>query len=87
MTKPTISPEYLEQQKLLHKNPNYGVASLSFAPIVSDFIRQTGVRTVSDYGAGKKNLLVGLKNAGIDHIEYYPYDPAFEEYGDHAVQT
>lgn len=81
MNRPTISNEYLEQQKLLHQNPNYGVASLSFAPIVADFVRQTGVRSVSDYGAGKKNLLVGLKNAGIDLIEYYPYDPAFEEYG------
>lgn len=81
MDRMTISPEYLEQQRLLHENPNYGIASLSFAPIVADFIRQTGVRSVSDYGAGKKNLLVGLKNAGIDPIEYYPYDPAFEEYG------
>lgn len=78
----TISAEYLEQQKLLHQNPNYGVASLSFAPIIADFIRQTGVNSVSDYGAGKKNLLVGLQNAGISHIEYFPYDPVFEEYGE-----
>lgn len=82
MIRSTISAEYLEQQKLLHQNPNYGVASLSFAPIVADFINQTGVRSVSDYGAGKKNLLVGLKNAGINDVEYYPYDPAFEEYGE-----
>jgi len=81
MDRVTISHEYLEQQKLLHQNPHYGIASLSFAPIVADFIRQMEVRTVSDYGAGKKNLLVGLKNAGIDSIEYYPYDPVFEEYG------
>ena len=81
MDKPTISQNYLDEQKLLHQNPNYGVASLSFAPIVADFILQTGVRSVSDYGAGKKNLLVGLKNAGISTINYYPYDPAFEEYG------
>jgi hypothetical protein len=82
MDRSTISNEYLEQQKLLHKNPNYGIASLSFAPIVADLIRQTGIRSVSDYGAGKKNLLVGLKNAGVDPDEYYPYDPAFEEYGE-----
>ncbi|OZA72227.1 hypothetical protein [Polynucleobacter sp. 39-46-10] len=81
MNKPTISQSYLDEQKLLHQNPNYGVASLSFAPIVADFIRQTGIRSVSDYGAGKKNLLLGLAKAGIDSIDYYPYDPAFEEYG------
>ena len=81
MDKLTISQDYLDEQKLLHQNPNYGIASLSFAPIVADFIRQTGVRSVSDYGAGKKNLLVGLKNAGIGSMDYYPYDPAFEEYG------
>jgi len=82
MNRSTISSEYLEQQKILHQNPNYGVASLSFAPIVADFIRQTGVHSVSDYGAGKKNLLLGLQRLGIDPIEYYPFDPAFEEYGE-----
>jgi hypothetical protein len=82
MTRLTISDEYLNQQKLLHQNPNYGVASLSFAPIVADLIRQTGLKTISDYGAGKKNLLIGLKNLGVEPLEYFPYDPAFEEYGE-----
>ena len=61
MNRPTISPEYLEQQKILHQNPNYGVASLSFAPIIDDFIRQTGVNSISDYGAGKKTYCLGCK--------------------------
>jgi len=82
MTRSTISEEYLNQQKVLHQNPNYGVASLSFAPIVADLIRQIGLKSVSDYGAGKKNLLIRLKNAGVESIEYFPYDPAFEEYGE-----
>ena len=82
MNRPTITSEYLEQQKILHQNPNYGVASLSFAPIIADFIRQTGVNSISDYGAGKKNLLLGLQRHGINPIEYYPFDPAFEEYGE-----
>ena len=77
----TISNEYLELQKTLHKNPNYGVASLSFAPIVADLIKKTGVKSISDYGAGKRNLLIGLSQQGISDIEYFPYDPAFEEYG------
>jgi hypothetical protein len=31
----TIADAYREQQIELHKNPNYGVASLAFAPIVA----------------------------------------------------
>jgi len=77
----TISDEYRKMQQELHQNPNYGVASLAFAPLVADLIRQTGVRSVSDYGAGKKNLLKGLSEAGIGGIQYLPYDPAFPEYG------
>jgi hypothetical protein len=82
MRNQTISEEYLKLQQDLHQNPKYGVASLSFAPIVADLIRKTGVGTLSDYGAGKKNLLKGLTGAGITNIEYFPYDPAFPEYGE-----
>lgn len=77
----TITEEYRQQQMELHKNPNYGIASLTFAPIVADLIRMFSFKSVSDYGAGKQNLLKGLKQAGINDIEYFPYDPAFEEYG------
>lgn len=77
----TITEEYRKMQQELHQNPNYGVASLAFAPLVADLIRQTGVKSVSDYGAGKKKLLKGLGEAGITSIQYLPYDPAFPEYG------
>lgn len=81
MNKNTISDEYLKLQRDLHLNPNYGIASLAFAPIVADLIKQTNMISISDYGAGKKNLLAGLRDAGIKNIEYYPYDPVFPEYG------
>lgn len=77
----TISEEYRRQQQELHKNPNYGVASLSFAPVIADLIRQIGVKSVSDYGAGKQNLRVGLEQAGLKGLAYFPYDPAFPDYG------
>lgn len=54
----TITEDYLAQQRLLHENPNYGVASLSFAPLVADLIRQIGAKSVSDYGAGKNDSLM-----------------------------
>lgn len=78
----TISDLYLEQQRKLHEHPNYGVASLSFAPIVANVLRQTGCSSVSDYGAGKKRLLEGLRRAGVEPSAYHPYDPVFPEYGE-----
>jgi len=80
----TITEEYRRLQQELHKNPNYGVASLTFAPIVADVIRHYRVASVSDYGAGKKNLLKGLAQAGVVVPSYLPYDPAFPEYGSPA---
>lgn len=81
MKSQTISSDYLKLQQELHQNPDYGVASLSFAPIVADLIRQTNVQSVSDYGAGKKRLLEGLRKEGLTPSEYFPYDPVFPEYG------
>lgn len=82
MRKATISDEYLKQQTELHENPKYGVASLGFAPIVADVMRQTGCRSISDYGAGKKRLLEGLRAANSEPSDYYPYDPVFPSYGE-----
>jgi hypothetical protein len=42
----------------------------------------TGVRSISDYGAGKQNLKKALHNLGKTNFEYFPYDPAFPEYGE-----
>ncbi|QWD75658.1 hypothetical protein ICV32_07445 [Polynucleobacter sp. MWH-UH24A] len=78
----TITNDYLQQQRRLHQNPNYGLASLSFAPIFADVMRQTGCSSVSDYGAGKKRLLEGLQKAGVNPSLYLPYDPVFPEYGE-----
>ena len=76
-----ISQDYRRLQTELHRDPTYGVSSLTFAPAVADLIRQTNVRSVCDYGAGKKNLLVGLNKAGITPQDYFPYDPVFPDYG------
>jgi hypothetical protein len=77
-----ISDEYLHQQQELHKNPNYGVASLMYAPIVRQLLADTGARSISDYGAGKCNLKRKLDELGTTGYEYFPYDPAFPEYGE-----
>jgi hypothetical protein len=75
-----ISEEYRKQQQELHRNPNYGVASLMYAGHVAHVMEVTGAKSVSDYGAGKQNLKKGLAAKGLT-FEYRPYDPAFPEYG------
>src|SRR5437660_1533773 len=77
----TISAEYREQQQLLHRNPNYGVASISYAPTVKTLMDQFGTKSLSDYGAGKCNLKSALHDLGKNDFEYFPYDPAFPDYG------
>jgi len=77
----TISEAYLKQQQILHENPQYGVASLTFAPLVARIISENKIRTISDYGAGKKRLLEGFKKAGLKNFDYFPYDPVFPHYG------
>lgn len=78
----TISEKYLKQQQELHNNPNYGVASLTFAPLIAKIIADNNLQSISDYGAGKKKLLEGLQKSGIKNIKYLPYDPVFPEYGE-----
>ena len=76
-----ISDDYLELQRELHKNPNYGVASAAHAHLVRDLMQYTRARSISDYGAGKCNLQRELMALGCSVSEYFPYDPAFTEYG------
>lgn len=77
-----ISAEYLAQQRELHRNPTYGLASLSFAPIVKEVMARYAVRSLADYGAGKQNLLRGLNELGVAGFDYFPYDPVFPDYGE-----
>ena len=77
----TISKEYLELQKELHLNPNYGQASLKMAPILKKIYEDSNFKSISDYGAGKKNLQKKLIELGLKDFQCYPYDPVFPEYG------
>ena len=76
----TISEGYRQAQQELHKNPAYGVMSVYYAPLVKEIIAACNVKSLSDYGAGKKRLNETLLSFGVN-IDYYPYDPAFPEYG------
>jgi hypothetical protein len=79
--RPVISEDYRSMQQALHRNPEYGVASIGFAPLVKNVIEKSKVQSLSDYGAGKQNLIKALNELGVQ-IDYRPYDPAFPEYGE-----
>jgi hypothetical protein len=77
----TISAHYLRLQQELHRNPGYGTASFSYAPLVKEVMGVGHFRSLSDYGAGKKNLWTALNQLGLTDVDYFPYDPVFPEYG------
>ena len=79
--KKKISEKYLKEQIKLHENTNYGIASLSHAPTIKNLMAEAKLKSLSDYGAGKKNLQKGLTELGFIEFEYFPYDPVFPEYG------
>jgi hypothetical protein len=74
-----ISAAYKEEQHNLHaSNPNYGVASLTYAPMVSQIINRLGVTEMLDYGAGKGRL---AKAITPDHeVKVTHYDPAIPDW-------
>lgn len=75
-----ISEEYRDLQAQLHEDPNYGVASVSAAPLVSRVINQYGVQELLDYGAGKGRL---SENLAVDHgLRVQMYDPAIPEWSE-----
>lgn len=76
-----ISPEYLKLQENLHEIPNYGYANNFYFGVVKELLEKIDVKSICDYGAGKRGLENNLKKIGYNG-EYHPYDPVFPEYGD-----
>jgi len=78
----TISTEYRKLQKELHNSDTfYGVASIEFSPIVAGIMEHFKIDNISDYGAGKKRLIDALTLQRKSPKLYFPYDPAFPQYG------
>jgi cyclopropane fatty-acyl-phospholipid synthase-like methyltransferase len=75
-----ISKHYLEQQQALHRNPDYGVASLGFAPMVADLVNSLEISDLLDYGCGKGRLVQSLAGKVQRNLTVRCYDPAIPEY-------
>lgn len=73
-----ISPEYQLQQSQMHGMYDYGVASVTYAPIVSMYCNKLEITSLLDYGCARCKLFENLK---VDHkMSLQAYDPAIPEY-------
>lgn len=69
-----ISDGYRQQQQWLHENTDYGVASIKYAPLVTQVIDRLEISHLLDYGCGAKmNLIKHIKPKA--KLTYQGYDP------------
>ena len=75
-----ITEDYRKMQQQLHENPNYGVASVQYAPMVAQVAETLGAREMLDYGAGKGRWACNLKQIMKNPPAIRHYDPAIPEW-------
>lgn len=75
-----ISEDYRKMQQELHENPEYGVASVIYAPLVAEVIEGVGAQEMLDYGAGKGRLGIALKQHLKRPLLIHHYEPAMPEW-------
>ncbi|MBX9810957.1 MAG: hypothetical protein K2Y16_05010 [Burkholderiales bacterium] len=79
-----ISEDYRKLQQQLHQNPDYGVASVHYAPLVAEVLDAVGANELLDYGAGKGRLGMTLKQHIQRPLTIHHYDPAIPEWSSPA---
>lgn len=77
---PLISDEYRRLQQNLHRDPDYGEASVVYAPLVAEVVNARGFTELLDYGAGKGRLGEALKHYVSTPLTIRYYDPAVPEW-------
>lgn len=77
---PLISEEYRRLQEELHRNPDYGMASVGYAPLVAEILAQVRATELLDYGAGKGRLGQTLRQQIQGPLTIHHYDPAIPEW-------
>lgn len=70
-----ITPKYLQEQKILHNDPEYGTVSSKWAYLVAGIATVEGYKFVLDYGCGKGSLRKAIYKADVD-FSIMEYDPA-----------
>ena len=79
-----ITEEYRGMQQQLHQNPNYGIESVDYAPLVAQVLDVAGAQELLDYGAGKGRLGLTLKQQMKRPLAIRHYDPAIPEWSARA---
>lgn len=69
-----ITPDYLEQNRELHKRPTYGAAGDQYMPLIEKLVIRNTVMGVLDYGAGKGNFRKRFERR-FPFIPVQNYDP------------
>lgn len=77
---PLISDDYRRMQQALHQDPKYGVASVEYAPLVSQVLEMVGASELLDYGAGKGRLGETLRANIGRPLTIHHYDPAIPQW-------
>ena len=77
---PLITEDYRRMQQELHRNPNYGVASVEYAPLVGQVMESSGITELLDYGAGKGRLGATLEDMYEGPFTIHHYDPAIPQW-------
>ena len=75
-----ITEDYRRMQQELHRNPQYGIASVKFAPIVANVMKTVGATELLDYGAGKGRLAFTLEEILDAPVTVHHYDPAIPDW-------
>jgi hypothetical protein len=75
-----ITEEYRKLQTELHRNPNYGVASVDYAPMVAELMQALNTRELLDYGAGKGRLAHTLEQMYDEPFVVHHYEPAMPQW-------
>src|SRR5687768_3599085 len=75
-----ISENYRKMQQELHRHPDYGAASVQYAPLVANVIKTVGATALLDYGAGKGRLGATLETMLDQPLTIHHYDPAIPQW-------
>lgn len=67
-------------QEDLHRNPDFGAASVHYAPLVAEILKQVQGTELLDYGAGKGRLGQALRKCVQGPLTIHHYDPAVPEW-------